>query len=286
MIGDSTGTTGFQYFLDALVPPSSGSSGGSSPRLSWGKVYLHHSSFMLAPEGRKNPIPGSFDANNLWFRNIDALISEFDIHRDSIEMRIEHLRTQEHGGLSLAELSGKFRYCSKEISLKQFELIAGKGRLAGDLRMRYDSIADFDDFFNRVKWNVHLKQSNIPWAHLGLFIPQLRNFPGQIQLRGNIDGTLNHLKSKNLVLSTGRSTRIKMQVELKNLEQIENLDLQLSAPEIQSSYADVLQLPITELAGEPVEIPELLKSAGIVRLQLSVNGSLNDFQTELNGQTD
>ena len=286
MIGDSTGTTGFQYFLDALLPPSSGSSGGSTPRLSWGKVYLHHSSFMLAPEGRKKPIPGSFDANNLWFRNIDALVSEFDIHRDSIEMQIEHLRTQEHGGLSLAELSGKFRYCSKEISLKQFELIAGKGRLAGDLRMRYDSIADFDDFFNQVKWNVHLKQSNIPWAHLGLFIPQLRNFPGQIQLRGNIDGTLNHLKSKNLVLSTGRSTRIKMQVELKNLEHIENLDLQLSAPEIQSSYADVLQLPITELAGEPVEIPELLKSAGIVRLQLSVNGSLNDFQTELNGQTD
>ena len=285
MIGDSTGTTGFQRFIDALVPASQGGGTSSTPRLTLGRVYLHHSSFMLAPKGRKTPQNGAFDPDNMWFRNIDALVSDFSIHRDTIELQIAHLRSHEHGGLSLAELSGKFRYCSRELSLLDFQLSAGEGKLAGDLAMNYDSLADFDDFFNRVRWNVRLKKSQMPWAYLGLFLPQLRNVPGKIRLSGHITGTLNNLSSKNLLLSAGASTRLSLNLNLKNLENPAQMELDLDAPEIQSSYADLLQLPIAAFAGVPVEIPEVLKLAGLIQLQLNVKGSLNAFSTDVMAQT-
>ena len=286
MIGDSTGTTGFQRFIDALVPASGGGESSAGPRLSWGRVYLHHSSFMLAPNGRKTPQLGAFDPENLWFRNIDALVSDFSIHRDTVELKVEHFRSYEHGGLSLAELSGKFRYCSREISLYDFRLSAGEGVLSGNLAMNYDSLADFDDFFNRVRWNVRLRKSELPWGYLGLFLPELRNVPGKIRLSGDISGTLNNLSSKNLQLSAGASTRLSLNLTIKNLEHPAHLELELEAPQVQSSYADLLQLPIAAFAGEPVQIPEVLKSAGIIRLQLNAKGSLNSFTTDLTAQTE
>jgi len=285
MIGDSTGTTGFQRFIDALVPASQGGGASSSPRLRWGRVYLHHSSFMLAPKGRKSPQNGAFDPDNMWFRNIDALVSDFSIHRDTVELKVQHFRSHEHGGLSLAELSGKFRYCSKEISLHEFRLIAGEGELSGDVSMNYDSLADFDDFFNRVRWNVRLRKSQLPWAYLGLFLPQLRNVPGKIRLNGDITGTLNNLSSKNLLLSAGASTRLSLKLNLKNLENPAQMELDLDAPQIQSSYSDLLQLPIAAFAGAPVQIPEALKMAGLIQLQLNAKGSLNAFSTDLIAQT-
>ena len=285
LIGDSTGTTGFQRFIDALAPPSNSGDSSAAPKISLGQLYLHHSSFMLAPKGRKIPQNGSFDPENMWFRNIDALVSDFNVQQDTIELRLKHFRSQEHGGLSLAELSGKIRFCSKEISLHDFRLNAGEGELAGDLALNYDSLADFDDFFNRVRWNVRLKKSRLPWAYLGFFMPELQKAVGIIRLSGNITGTLNNLSSKNLMLSTGAATRLSLNLNLKNLENPAQLELNLEAPRIESSYSDLLQLPIAAFAGGPVQIPEQLKLAGLIQLKINAKGNLNAFNTELSAKT-
>lgn len=172
------------------------------------EMHLTNSHFRFLDENLKDPIV--FEAKRL-----NANTTNFQVLGPDVTMKIKEMDFIENHGLIVDNLSSNFTYTKKNIHLANLDLLTPDSKLKGDVELKYDR-KDFSDFNNKVIFDVKIEKALISSNDLNHFYGEF----GKNQLfdiKGNLHGSLNNFKTRNLYLIDQNNSEIIGNFDFKNL---------------------------------------------------------------------
>src|SRR5699024_9352482 len=93
----------------------------------------------------------------------------------------------------LKDLSARFHLSGKEMRFDALKIHTEDSDLNGNLVFSFDSMEDFQDFENLVKWDLILDEnSRVGFKDIRYFVDDF-NKDSRFEVQGTVVGTLNHL---------------------------------------------------------------------------------------------
>ena len=134
----------------------------------------------LFETGKKSPKPFQLNADNTYltkshfkvtnenavtktsvdFTKMDASVRKFKIYGSDITTEIKKLAFQDHRGLFVKDLTGKFSYSKESILLKELNLFTKESNLKGNVVLTYKE-GGLADFENKVHFDVDVDSASI-----------------------------------------------------------------------------------------------------------------------------
>lgn len=220
------------------------------------EAFISNGRFILTDENRI--IPKDVDFTKLY-----AQISDFQILGPEVQTNINQLSFKDHRGVFVKKLSGKFNYNKKQIRIRNLDLATKESKLKGDVQLNY-KIEDFEDFNNKVKFDIQLQWATIASNDIRFFYKELgRNL--HFNARSKMEGTLNNLTLTDLFLFDDKGSKIIGTINFQNLFPSKSQQFYMKGKfnSLTSSYTNLVRL-LPNVLGK--SLPEILKKMGDVHL--------------------
>ncbi len=149
------------------------------------------------------------------FTNLNASVSDFQIHGPNVTTQIERMSFLDHRGLFVKNLVSNFTYTKKHILLNDLDLTTNHSLFKGNVALNYIR-EDFHDFNNKVHFDILVDQASLSTNDIRCFYDEIgkdQNFT----LKAHITGTLNDLVAHKLRLTDNNRSQIIGNVNFKNL---------------------------------------------------------------------
>jgi len=221
------------------------------------------------------------DASHLNVKVPTLKIVDSDVTADVAQFSFDGKRHNEN--YKIKELSGTIHYSDTDLSFKNLTLESEASLLLGNLTFTRDAEKGFEDFVDRVHWNLDLKDgSRVSGKDIRYFVP-IWTSNGVMNLSGKADGVLNNLTLKKAVISGNNTFYSASVLNLKDLigkDDKKSFSINTQDARLQTSLASLkLWLPkfITE------KIPDIVSKFGtanykgnlsVTKSQVASKGSL------------
>ena len=243
-----------------------------------GALSIKDGSFTL--RGGGTPVPGGFDPEHVEVLAINASLRNSTLVGDTVMSELE-LSAKERSGLAIQKMKGNFRISPTGMELLNYQLRTNNSLLQKNLKLSYQKISDFQDFFRRVNVSMDFENSIISSNDLAYFIPAMKGWNKNISLDGKIKGTLHELKADHLSLGAGAGTSLYGSLYVKGLPKLEDTYIDFEAKRLNSTYEDLASL-IPSL--KEINHPNL-RSLRYVRFNGRITGGVRSLEAKGNFQT-
>ncbi|MFT6743415.1 MAG: hypothetical protein ACJAVF_004940, partial [Paraglaciecola sp.] len=211
-----------------------------------------------------------FDAGNLRYSPI------------GISGNINSLQLKEQSGLDVQSLKTNFFYGKKNAYLKKLYLRTPQTALQDELLFGYNSIETLSKDYGQLSVNASLKQSEIGFRDILLFMPELSNKkpfannPNAILLvNSKVIGKLNDLIIPKFEISGIGQTKIVTSGTIKGLPDVNRAYFDLNIKKFESGAKDIAQFVPKETIPNSIQLPTLFNVKG------NFKGTINKFTTDL-----
>lgn len=209
-------------------------------------------------------------------RNISLGISDMDIQNNNIAFLINNLQLDDHKNFRLEEFSAHFLATGDSINLLKVHGRTSNSEIS-DLNFTMHRKPGKMDL-TKMKVSLDLKKSSISLKDIGILAPMLRGMDENIDVAGQISGTLADLKGKDITLSLGEHTQLAFDFYLNGLPHLEETYMHV---DLKQSFADFNELSKVKLPEsfplEQLKLPSQLLDAGIIEYEGNFTGFLSDF---------
>ena len=198
--------------ISALFPKDTTRTSTKSSKTVIKAITLSKGTFSIFNKPSSTINREQFEGTFFSLYNINGTIEKFYIHKDTIEAQISELSAKDHfSPLNVSTLSTFFRMTSKSLSFDKLIASVGESYINEEdvLSLHFKSFNGFNHFVRKVKMNAHLKNTVINTNDLGVFVPSLQKYHDIWRIDGNISGSVNRLKGKNLTVRFGENSTIK-----------------------------------------------------------------------------
>lgn len=160
--------------------------------------------------------------SNLNISNINVNINNVRVERDTLFGIIKNISGRDISGYKIAGLSGNLEISAKEAKIKNMRLADNYSTVnARYFYMQYNSSKDLGDFVKLVKLGIDLNKTFFSFKTIGRIAPKMANSTLGIFISGEINGTINDLRSKMLeVTSESGKTFLQLKCKLTGLPDI------------------------------------------------------------------
>ncbi|MXV38522.1 hypothetical protein GO491_07510 [Flavobacteriaceae bacterium Ap0902] len=206
-------TSNFIQFIDKFVVDDS--SGSASEFKLKGNLIIEDSKFSIINQNLEENLQVWLDSENFntTIRNIDLQGSTYQA--DIRELNFNANKNGEN--YTLKNLIGYFKMTDQGISLEDLSIETQSSILSGKIQLKYDSIAEFDDFGNKVNWDVLLEEGNqFGYKDLRYFVPTWEK-DIVLNLEGTAQGSLNNLILNNFKINNGDTQLATESIDLGEL---------------------------------------------------------------------
>jgi hypothetical protein len=244
-----------------------------------GKLNLEKSSVSYRTSADPEP-KTTFDPENMEFKNVTLAATGIYYSTVRTEATVQNLQGTDQNNFSIRELAGIFVMDQHSISGKGIMARTDNSFIDADIGIQYVSLHSLSDSLESVQLTADMRKSSIMSSDISYFIPQLNDQPflknglNVTTLTGNLDGTLNDLSGKNLVITTGTQTILKTDCTITGLPDFENADFNFPNLRIHSGRKDIRMLAGHYLP-ENIELPDTMS------LQVVFSGRMKSFQSDL-----
>ncbi|MBV7440442.1 translocation/assembly module TamB [Weeksellaceae bacterium TAE3-ERU29] len=216
-------------------------------------------------------------------RNLNGEVKNLDIQGSVYTADIKYLNflaRKNDEDFELKNFSSKFKKDDKGIYFNDLSFKTQSSDLNGLIHLNHDTSDGFSDFSNKVQWNIQLAEGDkLGFKDLRYFIPDWdRN--EILDIRGNVTGTLNNLKIKDLHVANG-GTFIK--TNNVSFQDLLNGSYGVYSNEIKAktSYEELVRILPTFLNKH---ITDYIKRFGIITYggKLNINKNTLDIDGSLN----
>ncbi len=231
--------------------------------------------------------PG-MDYENIRVAGINASFYDFDPMGDSLSLRIKNLRGTERSGFALKDFSTRMTVGDSVARLDNLHFITPGSAVDGFISFYYNSPDDIaDDFIHLVKMNGHFSNSIIEMGDVGYFAPELLGIKKKILFTGDIKGTVEHLKCKNVDIRFGERSHIAGNFSFNGLPNINETDMNFKIREAVTNEKDLEGIPVAPFdKGKHLAVSNSIGKLGDMVFNGSFEGFLNDFVAHGNLKTD
>ena len=220
------------------------------------KAIITQGHFILIDENRV--VAKTIDCTKL-----NVSMSDFKIFGPAVKMNIDKLSFYDYRGLFVERLSSQFSYSKKQIRLEKLDLVTPESKLKAEVVLNYD-IEDFKDFNNKVIFDIQLASSLIGTNDIRYFYKGLAKNK-TLNIKSNIQGTLNNLNLKKLILSHSKTTQLVGDFNFRNIFGNEKQKFYLNGKfnRFSSTYGDLVNLLPSVLG---TKLPMNIKKLGFFNL--------------------
>lgn len=218
-----------------------------------------------------------FNPAHLDLDNINLTIDSIVQHPDSMVLKLKHLAFKDKSGLVVsrakAEMGlGKHGFLMKDVWLStlysSFE--------ADSLSLRYNSVDDFSDFYNKVNIAGSVKHLILAPSDLHLVTPLLPGFHQTLLFSGDVSGKVSKLKGRGIKLQYGSSTGVEANFDVDGLPTLSETFLFLDIINLQTDIEDIQKI-LGKDSITPLILPPNLRKLGVMSYKGNFTGFFNDL---------
>ena len=211
-------------------------------------------------------------------RNITLGVSDLELQYEKIAFAITQFQLNDQKDFRLENFSALFTATSDSINLINLHAMTPNSEIT-ELNLRIDRKTFGTEFdLKKMKVNMDLKKSRISLKDLGMMVPFLKGMEENVEVSGQVSGTLADMKGKNIALSMGSNTQLAFDIYLSGLPDLANTYMHI---DLKQSFADFNDLSKVKLPDNfplhQLKIPSQLLQAGIIEYKGNFTGLFSDF---------
>ncbi|HET6245118.1 MAG: translocation/assembly module TamB domain-containing protein [Bacteroidetes bacterium] len=265
----------FQFLLDAFQ------SNDTSSMQAWdidvSSLELVNSKFSYQD---KNMPVQDFGVNywDIKAENINLKLADIRFKGDTILAEIQNISLKEKSGFILNGLSAMASICSSELIMENLFIHTPESEVKTFLSFKYDHWVDWKDFITNVNMKYNVQKAVVNFSDVSYFAPYLRGIDKKVELTGEVRGTVDHLKGRNLRILTGELTSFKGDVNINGLPEIDETYWHLNIQQFITNKKDLDNIPLPPFdTGTRLKTNDNINLLGNMRFQGDFSGFFNDF---------
>ncbi len=241
-------------FLNKLSDTTATDTTTSITRFS--KILLSNSRVYISNENLSTP-------EVLELNDLNLNVSDLQIINSDVRLELKRFSAVMGRGIVIDNMQMRFAYSPSQMLVNQLNLeTAANSNLNADIKMTYTR-EDFKDFENQVQIEAEFDKSQVSTSDLKRFYKEFA-YGRELQLFGNLDGSLNNFNLTNFNIQGLKSTSYKGEAHLVNSFQSEKgFSIELQHETFQSSREDLMAL-LPDLLNS--NLPPILNKFGDINL--------------------
>jgi hypothetical protein len=199
-----------------------------------------------------------------------------------LSVKINSLQLKEQSGLDIQSLKTEFFYGKSNAFLKKLYLKTPQTVIRDELLFGYTSIKTLSKDYGQLSINTSLKQSQIGFKDILLFMPQLSNkkpFTSNtnaiLMVNSKIYGTLNDLTIPKFEVSGISQTKMVSSGTIKGLPDLNKAYFDLNIKNFESTATAISKFAPEETIPNSIQLPASFKVRG------NFKGTIHNFSTDL-----
>lgn len=232
--------------------------------------------------------PG-MDFENIRITEMSAHFGDIKPQGDSVQLHLDYLRAKERSGFILKEFNSDLTLSEEYAHFRKLNIHTPESAIHGDLKFVYDSIeAVEDDFIHLVRMEGHLDSTTVEMADVAYFGHDLLGIREKVRVSGDVSGTVERLRCKNIRLEFARNSVIAGNFSFNGLPDIETTDMNFRIKELRTSYSDLGSLPYPPFPQGDSLLPHLpaeMAKLGSIYFSGIYEGFLTEFVAHGNFNT-
>lgn len=224
LLYDSSGTLNLTRVLRYALPlKSENTPSAKAFRLDIQRIRVVDGVFNMRKIGQTQT-PGSLNYKNMSLQALNVDAQHFRSARDSVQMDIKALSCHDHSGLTISELSSKFRICKRSMHFFDFNFTDGASRLAvPSLRMEYTHWKSLGNFIDSVYIESEIDTSSVSTSTLSYFMPLSVAEEITASIAGHFRGSVSDFRLRNFDVRIGEQTHLRLDGDVAGLPKIQDV---------------------------------------------------------------
>jgi hypothetical protein len=158
---------------------------------------------------RKSQLEYGLDYDHIKIQDLALHVSDLQIKDDVLALNLNKLKLKEQCGLNIQQLRSKIIIASNGIRLQRFHLRTKKTKLnCPKLNLLFNDWGDFDQFEDRVKFDIKIEPSRVSLSDVSIFAPDIEGMDADVLIKGNASKLLRNLSISDLDLRFGKKSII------------------------------------------------------------------------------
>ncbi|MFO8002430.1 MAG: translocation/assembly module TamB domain-containing protein [Marinilabilia sp.] len=214
-----------------------------------------------------------FRSDTLRFSHLDLDLVRTSSVGDSLNFRLNHLALSDQSGLTIESgvASGKIR--PNKISITDLALKTGSSRINIDTA-EFSAGEDSEAVDSRFR--AKMERLLVSFEELGLLLKDVPDIDEPFILSGEVYGSMNNLKGRDVIASAGEDSRMEVSFDLTDLTDLQETFIFMDVKELQTTAPDMDKF-ISGLTGKTTSLSSGLKKLGIIEYSGNLTGFLNDL---------
>ncbi|MBS1638218.1 MAG: translocation/assembly module TamB [Bacteroidetes bacterium] len=272
----------FQFLADYFASSDttrSDTSGGWTVK--YGALKLHHVDFTYHLLRDTDKVVNNMNYRNIHVSNINGSISDIRFKKDTIFATITDLSAREQSGFVLNKLSTIAKVSPAEMRCDSLTIVTPNSYISADLKFKYDTWSDYEDFVNKVYIRGKLKTgTQLNFKDIAYFAEELNGFNETFYLTGKVRGFVNELSGSDLDFRYADNTRFKGDFGITGLPDINTSYIHFDAKQVSTTKADLEKFPIPPFNNPThLQLPVEVAHLGLISYKGKFDGGINDFVT-------
>lgn len=219
--------------------------------------------------------------------DVNATLINFKPAADSITFYADHISLREKSGFVVKNFSSFVSIAPRQMVFNKVVIQTPYSDVrANQYSMTYNSLVDFEDYIAKVMMRSDFENSLLSSNDIQYFASELFGLDKVICFKGQVRGTVDNLKGKNLHITFGKNSVYDGDASLNGLPEVNTTFLNLNIKNLSTTKADIetiKQFPFT--GTEYIQLPANLAELGRTSFKGVFTGFYNDFVAYGNIQT-
>jgi hypothetical protein len=230
-------------------------------------------------ENNKKPLP-YFDGAHFHFSQINGIIKNLRFIDDTLKANIA-LSTKERSGFEVRSLKASMKMDPDRMSFTNLAITTPFSKLGNYFAMEYRYFTDdMAAFITNVNMKGNIKMSEIDIRDIAFFAPALKDVKLKAKVTGNVNGTVENLSAKDILINWSQFSSISGDLKIKGLPDTEKTSYQLDNARVSTTASDLYELIPTLKKAVNIDLAKAGKmnfsgNAKADFRELLVNGTLN-----------
>lgn len=232
---------------------------------------------------RKGQLEFGLDYDHIKIADLSLHLSNFKIDNDIISMNLNHLKLKEQSGFGINRLRSNVTIASNGIKLTEFYLKTPKTNLkCPKLYLLFNNWEDFDEFEDRVKFDVKISPSLVSLRDISFFAPEMEGMDADVHLKALVSQRVRDLNIQNLDLRFGKKTILQGNLILPDFRQEGQGKLNEDISYAYLDFKDIESFHLPKGNGK-VSFDNLVSKFKYAQISnLRTNGEINNFNLIFN----
>jgi len=230
--------------------------------------------------GNKPEIKNVFDANHLKYNHLTLEATDFYYSSDTTKVSIKRFSAIDQNNFSITKFEADFSMGQHSITAKKMKAKAANSSIVADLAIQYPSLKSLKDSMFFITMNLDMENVSIKSPDVIYFSPKLirqaffKDKTNITTISGIVNGRMNNLKGKNLVIKTGARTILKTDFSIIGLPDVETAYFDFPNLKINSGKRDIEMIAGTSIP-KSIELPENID------MQIVFKGKIKSFESTM-----